>query len=416
MTTDAASPAGGLRGPMTLGVERLTLRGAAVMTALSLVLAGILLDGQRTVLPIWWTVATAAAQCALLPLLVVAVRRGGPARVVLVAVFPALLLVLLVLSFVRPGSTGVLPGAVAAWFYEGALMSAALGAFVLTTGATLGLGILTGVLYTCTRLRLGDGSGWVSPYTDGAFVLVVAAGSLGVLRALRSAAADRDAADRALNAATADRERQISRAAERSRLDAFVHDDLLHLLLATARPGTVPDADITRLALVARNRLTAGLDAAPAADTAELLARIRRLARDWGVPLSGGGPVTAAPLPPRAATALERATREALRNSLRHADPGHRDDADRPVHRHVTVRCGTTVSVLVSDDGVGFDPGTGLDDGTGLDGAGKGWGLRHSLFEPMEGCGGTAHVESRPGGGTRVELTWPARGHHGGAL
>ncbi len=56
----------------------------------------------------------------------------------------------------------------------------------------------------------------------------------------------------------------------------------------------------------------------------------------------------------------------------------------------------TTLSLLVRDDGQGFDPGA----------ARQGLGLRH-IRERAQAVGGTADLDSRPGGGTELRVTLP---------
>lgn len=390
------------RGLMSLGIERLMLRGAAVMAGLTTVLDLMLVNGQWCIAPAWWTGAAVAAQCVLCPLLFLAEPDSWGRRAVLVgfiAVLPTLLVALFVLDYVHPATAGPLPGTVPAWFLESVLLASALSAFVLPAGAVFVYGGVIAVLYTLVRLRMDDGTAWTSPYMDGAFTVVVALGSLGVVHALRSAAAARDGAARDLVEATAERQRQEALVLERARIDAFVHDDLLHLLLAAARPGTVPDQDITRLAVVARRRLANGSVLAPATGAADLFDRLDQLAHRWGAePVVRPGLLPLS-LPPQAARALERATREALRNSLRHAA----GDGRRLVHRTITMRTTDaaegTVTIEVADDGVGFGAATA-----------RGWGTLHSLMEPMSACGGAVHIDSVPGRGTRVVLTWPGRG------
>jgi signal transduction histidine kinase len=79
--------------------------------------------------------------------------------------------------------------------------------------------------------------------------------------------------------------------------------------------------------------------------------------------------------------------REALRNTLRHAEASRVS-----VHVHVTP---DTVRAVVADDGRGFRPGPG--DGHGL----------RSMRERVEKFGGTLDIASSPQGGTRVDAWIP---------
>ena len=57
-----------------------------------------------------------------------------------------------------------------------------------------------------------------------------------------------------------------------------------------------------------------------------------------------------------------------------------------------------SVRAVVSDEGAGFDQSRV---------AGERLGLRVSIIERMRAVGGSAVVQSSPGHGTRIVLTWP---------
>jgi two-component system NarL family sensor kinase len=94
------------------------------------------------------------------------------------------------------------------------------------------------------------------------------------------------------------------------------------------------------------------------------------------------------PLPPRVEVALYRICQEALTNVARHAE------AER-----VTVRLIATteqVQLIVEDDGRGFDASEAVD--------------RHGLVgmnERTRMLSGTLDLRTRPGAGTRVQVTVP---------
>lgn len=95
-------------------------------------------------------------------------------------------------------------------------------------------------------------------------------------------------------------------------------------------------------------------------------------------------------LPVPVTLALVRAVREAMANVERHA--GVREAGLRVA----ASRDGLTVTV--TDRGRGFDPAAVPEHRRGI---------RGSLVERMAAVGGRATVDSRPGGGTTVELAWP---------
>ncbi|MFI6700707.1 sensor histidine kinase [Streptomyces sp. NPDC050509] len=97
------------------------------------------------------------------------------------------------------------------------------------------------------------------------------------------------------------------------------------------------------------------------------------------------GPVTRS-----AAVALRGALGEALRNVDRHAGTGSATVT--------AARDGDTVTVVVRDEGTGFDRARVPAHRRGL---------ARSIVERMESAGGRATIASRPGEGTTVRLEWP---------
>ncbi len=97
-------------------------------------------------------------------------------------------------------------------------------------------------------------------------------------------------------------------------------------------------------------------------------------------------------VPPLIATSLYRILQEALTNVARHARA-----------KKVVVelkRDGSTLELVVRDDGVGFDAEAARDEGSGL-------GL-HGIQERVALLGGSVEIESRSGGGTVVRARIPA--------
>jgi signal transduction histidine kinase len=94
-------------------------------------------------------------------------------------------------------------------------------------------------------------------------------------------------------------------------------------------------------------------------------------------------------LPAARRAALSGATREALRNILKHGG------TTRAVLR--VEQRGRGIAVVARDHGRGFDPA----------GCAKGFGIRESIMARMAAVGGHAEVASAPGHGTRVMLWVP---------
>jgi signal transduction histidine kinase len=198
------------------------------------------------------------------------------------------------------------------------------------------------------------------------------------------------AADAALFAADQEASEQyaiLSRNLERREHERLLHDTILNTLTALARAGADDpvarcrqDVALIESALAAPEAppgLTDGINAVTAA----------MRARGLDVQVTGAGP----PVPAPVAAAVVSAVREALSNVAAHAGTS----------RAWVEVCGTGPSglrVMVRDKGTGFDPATV--DPTRL-------GLRRSIAERLSDCGGHAAIQSAPGRGTVVQLSWP---------
>jgi len=90
-------------------------------------------------------------------------------------------------------------------------------------------------------------------------------------------------------------------------------------------------------------------------------------------------------------TTLYRIAQEALNNIAKHAQAGHVEI--------ILERRSDHVSLIVEDDGVGFDPG-------GMDGERRGFGLL-GMQERAALVGASLHIESAPGEGTTILVRMP---------
>ncbi|HLZ26289.1 MAG TPA: ATP-binding protein, partial [Chloroflexota bacterium] len=105
------------------------------------------------------------------------------------------------------------------------------------------------------------------------------------------------------------------------------------------------------------------------------------------------------PVPPLVAFHLFRVAQEALANVRKHAHCRH---------AWLAIRCSAPagLTLSVADDGHGFDPGTGA---SANEGAGRrGFGLE-TMRERADALGGSLHIDSRPGEGTRVSVSVPVQ-------
>ncbi|MFB9687548.1 sensor histidine kinase [Amycolatopsis plumensis] len=194
---------------------------------------------------------------------------------------------------------------------------------------------------------------------------------------------------------------QRGRAAERERHRRDVHDTVLQVMesLALPAPGDALDPrgsldEVRRIARAHALRLRLSLDGDAPAEPGGLEHRLGALA----VEMTAGGlrvdlVVLAKPtdVPEAVVNALHDATREALRNTLKHA---------RTAKAVVCLeeRKGV-VTVSVRDHGAGFDLGAHR----------AGFGIENSIHARMAEIDGAARIDSAPGHGTRVVLTAPLK-------
>jgi len=194
---------------------------------------------------------------------------------------------------------------------------------------------------------------------------------------------------------------QRGRAAERERHRRDVHDTVLQVMesLALPAPGDALDPrgsldQVRRTARAHALRLRLSLDGDAPAEPGGLEHRLGALA----VEMTADGlrvdlVVLAKPtdVPEGIVHALHDATREALRNTLKHA---------RTTKAVVCLeeREGV-VTVSVRDHGTGFDLGAHH----------AGFGIENSIHARMAEIDGAARIDSAPGHGTRVVLTAPLK-------
>ena len=109
-----------------------------------------------------------------------------------------------------------------------------------------------------------------------------------------------------------------------------------------------------------------------------------------GIDVDVTGPADRLPLSPEAEEQLYRLTQEALNNVVKHA---------RTVAASVAVTSGPAeVTVVIRDNGIGFDPSLGRPGHLGL----------ASMRERVTRLGGRLDIASAPGAGTTITATVPA--------
>jgi len=196
---------------------------------------------------------------------------------------------------------------------------------------------------------------------------------------------------------------------ERRRLARELHDEtgqaLTSILLGLRRIEEAPnDVQLRRAVAEVRDLVRATLqdvrqlavDLRPKAlDDFGLVAALERLtesfAEQTGIAVEFEPGLPEERLPAEAETALYRIVQESLTNIVKHARAGRVSV--------VLTRKDDSVSVIVEDDGVGFEPKRSRDGGLGLVGMRERVGL----------LGGRLTVESRPGAGTTFVAEVPLR-------
>ena len=230
--------------------------------------------------------------------------------------------------------------------------------------------------------------------------LVSSLGNMALLTWLLRQAQALDEADARRRALLIRLHTDASRARVRRRADNFIHDRILSVLKVIPTEST----ETAQLRAGAREAL-ADLDTAAAepdessARSSELLAALTRRLR-----AIGGDDVVISDsitkdlnLPQETAQALIDAAAEALRNSLTHAAGPDRG----PIARTAALRSDADgVTITVSDDGRGFDP-----EHTGT----SRYGVSGSIIARMRDAQGQARIDSSPGAGTTVTLSWNPR-------
>lgn len=256
--------------------------------------------------------------------------------------------------------------------------------------------IVNAAALSAVRYLASDGVDLPEALQDGVFSVAFSSiFTVVTIVAIRNAR-DLDAAAATARASAAGAASVAARVHEQARLDALVHDELMTTLYyATTDRGELTGSvrDQAVRALDELSRLDAAPGEEPPVEPGEFATRLRAVLLD----LSSGLQISTdvrreAPVPAQVADAFAEGATEALRNSLRHAGgPG--------VPRAVSIRLTPDgATVVVQDDGAGFDPDA-VDP------------YRLGLLVSIRGRlnavdRGSAIVSSAPGRGTTVKLDW----------
>ncbi|AZZ49363.1 ATP-binding protein [Rathayibacter rathayi] len=262
---------------------------------------------------------------------------------------------------------------------------------------------VTTVLFGVLRvLPSGGGADPTRAILDAAYVGIVGFVMLVLITVLRQSA---DQVDRAQTTATQQYEaamRQHAGEVERVEVDALVHDNVLATLLSAASAES--PAERALVSSMAQRTLAVLLpDHDP--ETPEGLVPLERLHRRLALAASTFGTEMAVKtaegvdprrttLPRSVAEALLGAVNQALANSVQHAGPS--GSVLRVVHGLLG---DGVLEIVVEDNGRGFRL---------ADVPRERLGIRLSILERVHNARGIARIDSAPGEGTRVVLSWHA--------
>jgi signal transduction histidine kinase len=362
----------------------------AIGETASLVGAAFALAGQPSATPFWWdaaVVAAAAVGCALTALGArgLVPQQRGPATYYGTAAVAVLTLPLVTeqdySGAERPWVLPLLPIGVA-------------GAALMTRSpwrAVLGAATLIG-LHDGTRLREGWHDELPTVAFDAVYNFTLFLMVLAVLLAMDTArqrleSTEQEAVDSYVRARATE---QLSR--RQTRWDALVHDEVLVALERLTREDAGDEARHEASAVAALLLAGPGGDPiSPVRLREELLQAVLSTC-----PLAETRfdvePEAPAPVPDEVAEALVSAATEALRNAAAHAYEG----AAGPVFVELRHRS-DEVRVVVADRGRGFRRNRV---------PASSFGVALSVENRMDAVGGSAQIDSAPGEGTRVTLSW----------
>lgn len=183
---------------------------------------------------------------------------------------------------------------------------------------------------------------------------------------------------------------------ERNRTDALLHDAVLTTFLSAASAGDPESEDLA--SRMAANSLRVLMHVNAVGRNEQVLPFGQVLAQrceQLGIWLSHFDQdltaVEVVMLPPEVAHALVGVLAHSLANSVQHAEGATR----RTLRGHPLGSDG--IRLIVEDDGCGFDPGA-----IGLQGGGRG----NESARELRALEGRVDVESAPGAGTRIVLSW----------
>ena len=239
-------------------------------------------------------------------------------------------------------------------------------------------------------------AGELEALLDGSYLVVFSLAIVGLVALVREgfAAVDKANSEAIKSALAQAKTDAVER--ERQRLDALVHDQVLHTLILAARADS--QAAQEDAAKSATNAITALLEAqepnTPQTEVTSLgLFKALESAAsklDARVKTQSSG-ASAAKVNPEAAQALTEASLQALDNAIQHSKA-------KEIRLTLEALQNGGLRFTVSDDGAGFR----------TDRVSKNRiGISTSIKARVDSVGGRAEINSGPGKGTQVVLRWP---------
>jgi signal transduction histidine kinase len=368
--------------------------GAFVFGAQAIIIG--LLEPSSTARP-GGVVVMVATGASIVWLLVAALRLRGMRSASLIVCW-LYLAVLVVWPFVVdvPGPAPQEP-----WVWYLLTVAGACAVYAMSIRGAVIYTLVSPMVYGVVRATTNSPSEWTLGVFDASYGIIIGLVVLVVGVTFRRSATGVDLARDAALARYDEAVRLHAVEAERVEVDAIVHDSVLAALQAADRAASPDQARAaTALAVKAlahfRNAGLAPADLDGVVTTGELASALATaaLSMERTIGVSALGPRDRV-VPSVVAEAMVLAATQAMQNSIQHAGPG-------PVDRSVVVSGAgePTVEITIEDDGQGFDPGS-VEPGR--------LGVRVSIIERMTSIGGRAVVDSAPGRGTAVRLSWSPR-------
>ena len=227
---------------------------------------------------------------------------------------------------------------------------------------------------------------------DALYIIVFAIAIVTLTELVRQGAAEVDEANSAAIESGLEQAKVDAVERERARLDALMHDQVMHTLLLAARAETKEEqlAAVRSAESAIDSLAKVGTEITGEVSSMGLLQAIERAAKKLDprvqVTLSGADSVT---IPAVVAEAITEATLQAVDNAIQHSK-ARKIDLDLKAKKGL-------LDFTISDDGVGFR----------FDRISRyRIGIRISILGRLRSIGGFADVQSAPQEGTKVSLRW----------